>query len=120
MLRTDEELLEEMLAVKEECFSCTKIKINLHDWKRDLRRFSMLREALGPEFHITVDANQAGDAETCIAFLRKAFPLGIAWLEEPVLHTETEKIETLVRRMKEEGIHVPLDYGKYANQFPVY
>ena len=119
VLRSDEELLEEMLSVKEEGFSCTKIKIGLNDYKRDIRRLSMLRDALGPDFGIAVDANQAWDAEACMCFLREAHSLGIAWFEEPVVHTETEEIARLVRMMREEDVYVPLDYGESSNQFPI-
>ena len=62
VLRTDEELVEEILAIKEEGFDTTKIKISLGDMKNDLRRIEKIRLAVGPDMKLAVDSNQAYDA----------------------------------------------------------
>ena len=46
VLRTDEELVEEILAIKEEGFDTTKIKISLGDMKNDLRHMPCGRRTL--------------------------------------------------------------------------
>ena len=120
VLRTDEELIEEILGIREEGFTCTKIKISIGDMSRDLRRLEKLRLAVGPDFKIAVDSNQAWDADTCMQFVREAYAYDLAWYEEPILHTETEEISRFIRQMKEEDLYIPVDYGESARQFPVF
>lgn len=120
VLRTDEELVEEILAIQEEGFTGTKIKISLCDYERDVRRVELLRKAVGPDFKIAVDSNQAWDADTCMKFLREAAPYDLAWYEEPILNTEMDEITTLVQQMEAEHINVPLAYGESAKSFDTY
>ncbi|MDX2205327.1 MAG: mandelate racemase/muconate lactonizing enzyme family protein [Hyphomicrobiaceae bacterium] len=51
---------------------------------RDLRNLSALREALGPDCQLMVDANQAWDLDTALSCARDLEPLGLGWLEEPL------------------------------------
>ncbi len=115
-VETDDELVEEMLMNKAEGFRTTKIKVGLNDFDEDFRRLNKVRKALGPDFNIAVDANQAWDAETCMAFLRreKQEDIGLHFFEEPIVHTDTEEIVKLVRMMHEEDLYVPLAYGENA------
>ena len=92
VLRTDEELVEEILAIKEEGFDTTKIKISLGDMKNDLRRIEKIRLAVGPDMKLAVDSNQSYDAQTAMKFIREAYQYDIAWYEEPIVHTESEEI----------------------------
>ena len=116
VLRTDEELVEELLEFKRQGYTTTKFKIGIRDIDRDLRRLKLVREALGPEFKIAVDANQAWDAETAMTFIRKAYPYGIEWFEEPIeAHNSMDEIEKLVKMMKAEGVYIPLAYGESVN-----
>jgi len=120
VLRTDDELVEEILEIKEEGFKGTKIKISLGDYERDVRRLEKLRKAVGPDFKIAVDSNQAWDADTCMKFLREAHRYQIEWYEEPILHQEMDEIEKLVQMMKAENVYVPLAYGESAKNFDTY
>lgn len=123
VLRTDEELVEEILAIKEEGFDTTKIKISLGNMKEDIRRIEKIRLAVGPDMKIAVDSNQAYDAETAMEFIRQAHQYHIAWYEEPIVHTESEEIAKLVYQMKNEDLYIPLDYGesaRYALEYKTY
>ena len=94
VLRTDEELVEEILAIKEEGFDTTKIKISLGDMKNDLRRIEKIRLAVGPDMKLAVDSNQAYDAQTAMKFIREAYQYDIAWYEEPIVH-RAKKLQNL-------------------------
>ena len=111
-LLSDEQLVEEILSFKEEGFKATKFKMSLQEVERDVRRLEKVRKAVGPEFKIAVDSNQAWDAETCMEFLRQAYQFNIDFWEEPIVHTQTDEIRKLVEMMKSENVYVPLAYGE--------
>jgi L-alanine-DL-glutamate epimerase-like enolase superfamily enzyme len=50
----------------------------------DLPRIKAVREAVGPDIALMVDANQALDAKTAIRLGRQMEEYAIAWFEEPV------------------------------------
>lgn len=120
VLRSDEELAEELLAIKEEGFKGTKFKISICEPERDIRRMEKVRRALGPDFKIAVDSNQAWDAQTCMEFIRGAYEYGIEWYEEPVQAYEMEEIAKLASMMKEEGLEVPIAMGESAKYYDTF
>ncbi len=72
VLLSDEALLDDLLRFKSEGFKITKFKIggNGNDWSADVRRLEKARLALGDDFGIAVDANQAWDADTAFEFAK--------------------------------------------------
>ena len=50
----------------------------------DLARVRTVREAVGDDFHLMVDANNAWDLSTALAAGREYDRLGVHWFEEPV------------------------------------
>ena len=50
----------------------------------DIPRIAAVRDAIGPNESLMVDANQALDASTALTLARAMEPYGIAWFEEPV------------------------------------
>jgi L-alanine-DL-glutamate epimerase-like enolase superfamily enzyme len=50
----------------------------------DLARVRAVRQAVGDDFHLMVDANNAWDTSTALAAGREFDRLGIHWFEEPV------------------------------------
>jgi D-galactarolactone cycloisomerase len=75
----------EVLAARrrDEGYRAFKLKIGFGR-ERDLRNLAALRDALGPDCQLMVDANQAWDLDTALAHARDLDPLGLAWLEEPL------------------------------------
>ncbi len=121
VLRTDEELVQQMLEVKAQGYRHTKIKIGLEDWRRDLRRLELLRKNLGDDFGIAVDANQAWDAEYAMQFVREAKNYNVAWFEEPIHAFDMREIEKFAHMMEDEGIDIDMAYGESAcNSFVFY
>lgn len=112
VLLSDEQLVDEILSFKEEGFRATKFKISICEVDRDVRRLEKVRKAVGPDFKIAIDSNQAWDAEICMEFLRQAHEFNIDFWEEPIVHTQTEEISRLVQMMKAENLYVPLAYGE--------
>ena len=117
VLQSDEELVEELLEIKEAGYRATKFKISLNDWERDVRRMEKVRKALGPEMKIAVDSNQAWPKEICMQFLREAAPYDIAWYEEPTDAFDMDEIAALTAAIRDEGLNVPVAYGESARRF---
>lgn len=63
-------------------FHVFKIKIG-EDWEGDARMILALREALGPDVQIRVDANQGYDEDQARRFLAAASVAGVELLEQP-------------------------------------
>ncbi|WP_215700240.1 enolase C-terminal domain-like protein [Clostridium sp. MCC353] len=120
VLRTDTELVEELLEIKEAGFKGTKFKIGISDVERDVRRMELVRKALGDDFKIAVDGNQSWDAETCMEFVRAAHFYNIEWYEEPIQAQEMDEIGKFAMMMKEENIDVPIAMGESAKSFDTF
>ncbi len=65
-------------------FGAVKIKIGF-DVEEDLRVIEAVREAIGPETRLMIDANHGYDALEAIDLGRRAARFGIDWFEEPVI-----------------------------------
>ncbi|GAB3183225.1 mandelate racemase/muconate lactonizing enzyme family protein [Nesterenkonia halophila] len=61
-----------------------KIKVGLPDAREDLRRVAAVREHLGPEVDLMVDANQQWDRATALRMGRRLEEFDLTWIEEPV------------------------------------
>jgi L-fuconate dehydratase len=72
-------LIREALA---DGFGHIKLKVGA-DVEDDIRRCGIAREEMGPDRPLLVDANQAWDVDTAIAWMRRLEPFGITWIEEP-------------------------------------
>jgi len=68
---------------KEEGFRALKVKIGL-DPKRDVEIIKAIRETVGEDIIIRVDANQGYDVETAIQVIEKIAPYKIEQIEQPV------------------------------------
>lgn len=70
-------------ALVDEGYAYLKIKID-GDLETDVARVRAVREAVGPDVHVTVDANQSYRPDGAIAAARRMEPLGIELFEQPV------------------------------------
>ena len=76
-------LAEEARGYKEAGFCGMKLKVG-YDPKTDLGYVRAVREAIGPEPLLMVDANHAYNAAEAIRLARAMEPYNIHWFEEPV------------------------------------
>ena len=79
----EDALVEEALGYKEEGFSGLKLKVG-YDLKTDVRYVRAIREAIGDEMALMVDANHAYNASEAIRLARAIEPYDVYWFEEPV------------------------------------
>ena len=78
-----EGLIEEALGYRAQGFSATKMKIGFVP-RTDVALVHAVREAIGPEMGLAVDANCAWDAATAIQVGKAIESADIAWYEEPL------------------------------------
>jgi len=81
---TAEEIVEDALARKAEGFGGCKVKVGRPNASEDVARLAAVRDAVGPDFAIMTDANQAFTVDEAIRRARLYEPVDIAWFEEPL------------------------------------
>ena len=65
-------------------FDIVKMKVGLLKVERDLRRVETVREAIGPNRLLLVDANHAYNTQTALRVARGLSKCDVHWFEEPV------------------------------------
>ena len=63
-------------------FDMVKLKVG-GDLADDVRRLRLVREVVGPDVRVAVDANQRWDVGTAIGWMRELAPFDPYWVEEP-------------------------------------
>lgn len=79
----EDALVEEALGYKEEGFVGMKLKVG-YGFEKDLRYVKAVREAIGDDIYLMVDANHAYNASEAIRLAREIEEFNIYWFEEPV------------------------------------
>jgi L-alanine-DL-glutamate epimerase-like enolase superfamily enzyme len=83
-----EELVEEVVNYKKRGFKAVKIKVGHTKIENDIERISKVREAIGPEMKLMIDANQGMQVFTAIKLIERIQLLNISWFEEPLDHKD--------------------------------
>lgn len=107
----DDELVEEIMGMVKNGYSQVKFKVGVEggtNLRRDVQRVSAVREAVGPDVGIMLDANNCWDAATGIQFANRVRELDIMWLEEPV---PADDLPGLARFKR--GTDIPLATGEH-------
>ena len=84
-------------------FRAIKMKVGRDKLSEDVARVKAMREHLGADFPLMVDANMRWSPDEAIRAARAFQPFGPAWLEEPTI---PDDIEGHVRIVREGGIPV--------------
>ena len=79
-----EQVLENATASLEAGIGGIKIKVGHPDHAVDLTRLTAMREHLGDDFPLMVDANQQWDRPTAMRMCRAMEPFHLIWIEEPL------------------------------------
>ena len=80
---TDEEILATIRKLQEQGFDSFKLKVG-RDSADDVRRIRFMREAIGPECNLMVDANQFWGLEEAKGHIEQYRPFDLKWVEEPI------------------------------------
>jgi len=76
-----------------------KIKTAARPVAEDVERVRRLREALGPDVSLRVDANQGWDRPTALRAIRALEPFGLDFVEQPVPRWDFEGMAEISRRV---------------------
>lgn len=106
-----DELIDEVSNYKKRGFKAVKIKVGKPDWKEDLERLKLVREAVGNDIGIMMDANQGMDVPNALALARAARKLNIQWFEEPINHADFEGYKLL---RTQAGISLAMGEREYS------
>jgi D-galactarolactone cycloisomerase len=84
MDRLVEEAVEEAREYVEQGFTAVKMKIGLGDPSWTMRRVAAVRDAIGPDTRLMVDANHCLTVPQAIRLGRELEKLDVEWFEEPI------------------------------------
>ena len=84
MNRLNEEAVEEAKGYVAQGFKAIKMKIGLGSITKDIDRVAAVRDAIGPDVQLMVDANHCFNVPQAIAIGRELQKLDIFWFEEPI------------------------------------
>lgn len=102
-----EALVEDALAMQAAGFSGAKLKIGKPSLAEDRARLAAVRDAVGDEFRIMVDANQAFTLDEALRRADMLAELGVHWFEEPMPADDVGAHRTLARHSR-----VPIAVGE--------
>lgn len=105
-LRQPAQRAEDALAIKEKGFGAIKLRTRNIDIRKDIEVVEAVRDAVGQEMDIMVDANQAWpihgfadypawDLKSAMAFAKELEHLDVLWLEEPLGMYEYDALSLL-------------------------
>jgi L-alanine-DL-glutamate epimerase-like enolase superfamily enzyme len=103
-------LVEETLKARESGFGGAKIKVGRPHVAEDMRRLEAAREAVGSDFEIMVDANQAFTVAEAIRRARHYETVDLAWYEEPL---PAEDIDGHVRLARSTSLPIAVGESIY-------
>jgi L-alanine-DL-glutamate epimerase-like enolase superfamily enzyme len=106
-----DELIAEVSDYKSRGFKAVKIKVGKPDWKEDLERLRLVREAVGNDINIMMDANQGMDVPSALVLAGNAKKLGISWFEEPINHNNFQGYQLLKTQA---GISLAMGEREYS------
>jgi D-arabinonate dehydratase len=109
---SDDQLVEEMIGlIKNDHYSMIKFKVGVEGGKninRDVARVAKVREAVGPDIGIMLDANNCWDAATGVRFANMVKEYDIMFLEEPVFADDIPGLKKF-----KQGTDLPLASGEH-------
>jgi muconate cycloisomerase len=113
--------IEEGLQMIERGLRILKIKVGRPDPDQDVAVVAAVRDAIGQDIRLRIDANQAYEAKTALRVLRGVEPYGIDFFEQPVHRDDLDGMATVTRHspipiMADESLKSPADLALVARK----
>lgn len=111
---TEDELVKEAQEFIDQGFRSMKIRVGHQDIKKDVARVKLIREAVGPDIELMVDANQSFTPKQAIQLGRRLEEFDIFWFEEPVAAYDLEGHAEVRSRLDMNVASGETDYTRYG------
>jgi L-alanine-DL-glutamate epimerase-like enolase superfamily enzyme len=114
----DEEVRRICAQAVSQGFRAVKIKVGYPTLAQDLRRIETVREAVGPDVGLMVDANQSLTVAEAIRRGRAFQEMGCTWWEEPIAADDVDGYAALVRALDipiatGENLYTAADFARF-------
>lgn len=97
--KSNQDLANEMLAFVNEGYEAVKIKVGTLSPAEEEERLRVVREAIGPDIHLMLDANNAwADLPTAMLYVSRFEKYNPYWIEEPFLPDDIDNHAALAQR----------------------
>lgn len=114
MDRLNEEAVEEARGYVAEGFTAIKMKIGLGSLIRDIDRVAAVRDAIGNDIKLMVDANHSFNVPQAINMGRELEKLGVYWFEEPISPEDLDGYVEVSRRLDMAVAGGENEFAKYS------
>jgi len=105
------ELVDECQGYVEAGYKAIKLKVGGTTLEEDVARVKAVRQALGDEINIMLDANRAWDVKTAIEAAHRFADCHPRWIEEPIQWYDDLRAMSFLRQ----HTHIPLASGENAH-----
>jgi L-alanine-DL-glutamate epimerase-like enolase superfamily enzyme len=114
-------LLRQTEGFLERGFPGVKVKIGRSDLHDDEQRVGAVRQLIGDDVDLMVDANMAWDADEALERGRRLEQFGLYWYEEPTIPEDSAGHARLVRELDVpiavgESLHSPHEFRRYVDE----
>jgi len=119
-IETKEVTVSKATRHRKEGFKALKLKVGL-ELEDDISRVTAVRDAVGPEVELRVDANQGYTVEQAVRFAEEMETLGVVFIEQPVRAEDLAGLREVSERcrvpiMADECVRSSLDARRIARE----
>ena len=105
----------------EQGFGAVKVKVGFPTLAQDIHRVQVVREAIGPDAGLMVDANQALTTAEAVRRGRAFEDLGCLWWEEPIPADDIDGYAELADKLDitvatGENLYTPADFARFLRR----
>jgi L-alanine-DL-glutamate epimerase-like enolase superfamily enzyme len=116
-----DQLLEQIEGFLARSLPGVKVKIGRREPREDEERVGAVRELIGDDVDLMVDANMAWDADEALERGRRLEQFGLYWYEEPTIPEDSAGHARLVRELDVpiavgESLHSPHEFRRYVDE----
>ncbi len=79
-------------------FKELKLRVGIAEFERDLKRITMLRQKLGSDIKLAVDANGVWEPQEALNYIERLAELGVAYVEQPIAPGDWRKLGDLAEK----------------------
>jgi L-alanine-DL-glutamate epimerase-like enolase superfamily enzyme len=118
---SDDEVQRICAQAVEQGFRAVKIKVGYPTLDQDIARINVVREAIGDDIQLMVDANQSLSTAEAVRRGRVFQALGCYWWEEPIPADDVDGYAALARALDipvatGENLYTPADFARFLRR----